>query len=177
MKGEAMLAIRRILVPTDFSPASDLAVDYAVGMARRYGGTVEVLHIVDETSLATALSQVLGTDWPDLRDRLIREAERQLAEVRAKCALAQVSASSHVLTGQAARAIAERAINSGADLIVMGTHGRSGVAHLVLGSVAERVLRIAPCPVLVVRDTRRVADILAASPRGPDEARTFPPTV
>jgi universal stress protein A len=83
-----------------------------------------------------------------------------------------VSASSHVLTGQAARAIAERAINSGADLIVMGTHGRSGVAHLVLGSVAERVLRIAPCPVLVVRDTRRVADILAVSPRGTDEART-----
>jgi nucleotide-binding universal stress UspA family protein len=173
--GEAMLALRRILVPTDFSPASDLAVDYAVGMAGRSGGAVEVLHVVDVTSLATALAQALGTDRPDLRDRLIGEAERRLAEVRAKCASSQVSASSHVLTGQAARAIAERAFNSGADLIVMGTHGRSGVAHLVLGSVAERVLRIAPCPVLVVRDTRRVADILAVSPRETDDARAFPP--
>jgi nucleotide-binding universal stress UspA family protein len=104
-----MLAIRRILVPTDFSAASDLAVDYAVGMARRDGGTLDVLHVFDEASLTTAISNALETDWPTVRGRLIRETERRLAEVRARCISAQVSASSHMVTGQAAPAIATHA--------------------------------------------------------------------
>ena len=156
-----MLGIKRILVPTDFSPASDLAVDYAIGMVSRYGGTIDLLHVFDDLSVAHAFSEALAGDWRVMRDRLIDEAEQRLAAVKAMCAAAQVEASSHLLIGPAARLIGERATSSGADLIVMGTHGRSGFAHLILGSVAERVLRTAPCPVLVVRDTRRVADILA----------------
>jgi nucleotide-binding universal stress UspA family protein len=67
----------------------------------------------------------------------------------------------HVQFGTPARVIADTAENRGTDLIVMGTHGRGAIAHLLVGSVAERVVRIAPCAVLTVRDTARIADVLA----------------
>jgi hypothetical protein len=70
--------------------------------------------------------------------------------------------------------IAEQATTRGTDLIVMGTHGRSGLAHPALGSVAEQVLRTAPCPVLVVRDTARVADMLSADAASNDQASPRP---
>ena len=68
-----------ILVPTDFSPASDLAVDYAIGMVSRYGGTIDLLHVFDDMSLARAFSEALAGDWRVIRDRLIEEAEQRLA--------------------------------------------------------------------------------------------------
>ena len=78
-----------------------------------------------------------------------------------RCAALPVPATIEVAVGRPARVIIETATNRGTDLIVMGTHGRSGVAHLVLGSVAERVVRTAPCAVLTVRDTSRIADAIA----------------
>jgi universal stress protein A len=157
-----MLPIRRMLVPTDFSTESNIAVDYAIDVASRYGGAIHVLHVLDDMSFASAYPDGFYVELPGVRERLIEEAERRLAEVTAKCATARVATTSQVRVGRPAAAIVEQATNRGTDLIVMGTHGRSGFAHLVLGSVAERVLRTAPCPVLVVRNTARVADIMAA---------------
>jgi universal stress protein A len=160
-----MPAIKRMLVPTDFSAASDLAFTYALDMASRVGAAVRLLHVIDDASFATAYPDGFYVESPGLRAQLIEEATKRLESRAAKCAAAGIDATVEVAVGRPARVIADTAINRGTDLIVMGTHGRSGFAHLVLGSVAERLVRTAPCPVLTVRDTARVADTLATSAR------------
>ena len=169
-----MLAIRRLLVPIDFAAASNLALDCAIDLARRYGSKMAVVHVLDERGFASAYPAGVAIEVPDHRDRRIEDAEERLAEVTEKCREAGVPASSHVLEGRPARVIAEQATTRGTDLIVMGTHGRSGLAHLALGSVAEQVLRTAPCPVLVVRDTARVADMLSADAASSGQASPRP---
>lgn len=157
-----MPAIKRMLVPTDFSPASDIALTYAIDMALRHGAAIHLLYVVDEGSAATAFPDGFYVELPGLRAKLVDDATRRLTELTQQCAAASVPATFDVVTGRPAPMIAQEATARGTDLIVMATHGRSGVAHLLLGSVAERVLRTAPCPVLTVRDTARVADAVAA---------------
>jgi nucleotide-binding universal stress UspA family protein len=156
-----MSPIKRMLVPTDFSPASDLAFAYAIDMAVRQGADMRLLHVIDDASFATAYPDGFYVEMPGLRTQLIEEATGRLQAMAAKCQAAGVSTAIEVAVGRPARIIGETALNRGTDLIVMGTHGRSGFAHLVLGSVAERLVRTAPCPVLTVRDTARVADAIA----------------
>jgi universal stress protein A len=157
-----MTAIKRMLVPTDFSPASDIAFLYAIDMAAREGSTLHLLHVVDEASFATAYPDGFYVELPGVRAQLSDEANAKLRDMAARCAAANVEATTEVAVGRAARVIAETATARGTDLIVIGTHGRGGFAHLVLGSVTERVVRIAPCAVLTVRDTSRIADAIAA---------------
>jgi len=157
-----MSAIKRMLVPTDFSAASDIAFTYAMDMAVQQGVTVHLLHAIDDASFATAYPDGFYVELPRLRAQLIGEATDRLNAMAANCKAAGVTATVEVAVGGPARVIAQTATSRGSDLIVMGTHGRSGFAHLLLGSVAERVVRIAPCPVLTVRDTSRIADVLAA---------------
>jgi universal stress protein A len=157
-----MTAIKRMLVPTDFSAASDIAFLYAIDMAAREGSTLHLLHVVDEASFATAYPDGFYVELPGVRAQLSDEANAKLRDMAARCAAANVEATTEVAVGRAARVIAETATARGTDLIVIGTHGRSGFAHLVLGSVTERVMRIAPCAVLTVRDTSRLADAIAA---------------
>ena len=156
-----MLAIKRLLVPIDFSPVSMLAVDYAIDVATRYDAAIEVLHVIDLMGIAGVFRNDVLVDLPGIRERQSDEARQRLAEAAARCATGGAAATCQLLEGRPAEVIAEWAIHEGTDLIVMGTHGRSGFAHLAVGSVAERVLRTAPCPVLVVRDTARAADLLA----------------
>ena len=155
-----MSGIARILVPTDFSPASDLALQYAIDLADRLRCRIDLLHVVDDLTIPTVYP---GSDVeiPALREQLMSEASAQLTRVLERCVAAGVTSSAQVLVGTPARVIAETADSGGTDLIVMATHGRGAIAHLLVGSVAERVVRIAPCPVLTVRDTSRIADILA----------------
>lgn len=160
-----MTAIKRMLVPTDFSPASDIAFLYAIDMAAREGSTLHLLHVVDEASFATAYPDGFYVELPGVRAQLSDEANARLRDMAARCAAANVEATTEVAVGRAARVIAETATARGTDVIVIGTHGRSGFAHLVLGSVTERVIRIAPCAVLTVRDTSRIADAIAAEAR------------
>ena len=157
-----MARITRILVPTDFSPPSEIAFNYAIDLARREGATLHVLHVIDEMSLAAAYPDGLFFDLPGAREELVAAAGKSLADLEAVCATARVPATSRVLVGRPATAIAAEASERGSDLIVMATHGRSGFAHLMLGSIAERVLRTAHCPVLTVRDTARISDAVAA---------------
>jgi nucleotide-binding universal stress UspA family protein len=157
-----MTAIKRMLVPTDFSPASDIAFSYAVDLAAREGSTLHLLHVVDEASFATAYPDGFYVELPGVRAQLTDEANGRLQDLAARCAAAHVEATTELGVGRAARVIVDRATTRGTDMIVIGTHGRSGFAHLMLGSVTERVVRTAPCAVLTVRDTARIADAIAA---------------
>ena len=150
--------ITRILVPVDFSSHSDRAFRYAVRLATRFGASMELLHVVDNPIASGALSaEVYVPDLPQILDNLLREAEKRLTALKSVAAGDGVYAATHVLTGQPAHTIVEHARAGGFDLIVMGTHGRTGFSHLFVGSVAERVVRRAPCPVLTVRDMTRPA--------------------
>jgi nucleotide-binding universal stress UspA family protein len=156
-----MSRIKRILVPTDFSAASEIAFNYAVDLAAREGATIHVLHVIGDLALTAAYADALAIELAGLRENLMADAQKRLDEAAAK-ASANVNITTQVLVGQAALLIADTAANRGVDLVVMGTHGRGGFAHLMLGSVAERVVRTAPCPVLTVRNTSRTVDIIAA---------------
>jgi universal stress protein A len=92
-------------------------------------------------------------DVPALRAELVTEAEAQLASLLPEGVRDGLRVTTEVQAGKAAAVIIEVAEQQGCDLIVMGTHGRTGVAHLFLGSVAEKVVRAAPCPVVTIRDT------------------------
>jgi universal stress protein A len=149
-----------ILVPTDFSPASERVLAYARALAERFGASLHLLHVVEDPVMAAAWSEAYAFDVAGLQARFREEAERRLTEVAAS--LTGVTVTTDVLDGSPARTIAAAAGDKGMDLIVMGTHGRSGLSHLLLGSVAERVVRSAPCPVLTVREA---VTPLAEAPR------------
>lgn len=149
---------KTILVPTDFSQTSDHALEYARALAASFGGTLHLLHVVPDPVMASAWSEAYAYDLTALGERLRVDAERQLAE-KAET-IRDVGVTTESLIGNPPTVIAMSAAQRGADLIVMGTHGRSGVTHFFMGSVAERVVRTAPCPVLTVRE-----------PVGPRQAR------
>lgn len=148
------LAISRILVPVDFSPHSEAALRYATALASRLDALVQLLHVVDDP-MATGprSSEVPIPDLSELLKDLIANAERRLERYRAAVGHPRVRMATTVRTGHSAQTITECANAGGIDLIVMGTHGRSDLAHLVMGSVAESVVRHAPCPVLTLRNT------------------------
>ena len=145
-----MTAITRILVPTDFSETADAALDCATTLAERFGASLRLVHVFDDPYAAAIYTpEVYAPMPPDIRERILTDVRRRLAEQLT--GIAPVEATSEVLEAAPAEAIVDDARAHGADLIVMGTHGRRGLSHMLLGSVAERVLRTAPCPVLVVR--------------------------
>ena len=142
-----MSDIKRILVPTDFSMPADAALTYALDLASKLGATVSLVHVFDDPSGIQSGEYV---PMPaEMRGELLAALRRRLAEVAAKRGHSELNP--QVLIGPTARTIVDTARESGADLIVIGTHGRHGMSHLLLGSVAERVVRTAACPVLTVR--------------------------
>ena len=155
-----MSQVTRILVPTDFSAASDLATDYAIDMAFRYGASIHFVYVFEDLYLAGFPDGYV--DLSGVRKQQEEDAQTRLAVLLGKCAAARLDVSTDILTGHPAAMIVAEASTTGADIIVMGTHGRTGFAHMFLGSVAERVVRTAPCPVLTVRENARVQAALAA---------------
>ena len=144
--------VRRILAPTDFSAASDAALDYARTLAERFGAHVHLLHVLEEPFVGGGVaSDALVTEAPAVRAALLRAAQERLAHRVTQRDREQLHMTAEVVFGTAAQAILDNVRRNGDDLIVMGTHGRTGMAHVVLGSVAEHVVRAAPCPVLTVR--------------------------
>ena len=143
------MTITRILVPTDFSADANAAFDYALELARKFDASVHVLHVVEDP-LAAGMwsSEIYTADIAGLQVNLVRDAEDRLKRSVPENA---GSISTEVRTGNAAKAILEAARDRNADLMVMGTRGRTGIAHIVMGSVAERVVRLAPCPVLTLK--------------------------
>lgn len=155
--------IRRILVPVDFSPPSDYALAYAGSLAADFGASLHVLHVVEDRVLSGAWpAEVYLGQLPGLRDELIKDAEAHVEEGVKLAATRGLQATGQVLVGLPFQTIIDSARAADVDLIVMGTHGRTGFTHLLLGSVAERVVRHAPCPVLVVREREPVAAAVLA---------------
>lgn len=138
-----------ILVPTDMSEGADEALDYACELARTFGATVHLLHVIGIPALGVPELGVALTST--VIDSLVRDNEIALEKIadskRHLATLGQVL----LRTGDARELINQTAKELGADLIVMGTHGRRGMRRALLGSVTENVVRTAPCPVLTVR--------------------------
>jgi nucleotide-binding universal stress UspA family protein len=141
------LAFKTILFATDFSDASELPLEYARSLAVRFGARLQLLHVLEEPFPMG--SEVYVAELPEFRERRMADAQQRLGEIMGR--VAELDVTSEVLVGSPARQIVQAALDNHADLIVMGTHGRGAVAHLLMGSVAERVVRTAPCPVLTVK--------------------------
>lgn len=150
-----MRDIKTILAPIDFSASSARALDYAQMVAKRFGAAIHLVHVCDVPSMATASMDAYAIAYSDWSQRLGDDAERELARIAAD--IQGIRTSTEILFGNPARGIVTAATTNQADLIVMGTHGHGPIAHVVMGNVAERVVRTAPCPVLTVREPR-VAD-------------------
>jgi nucleotide-binding universal stress UspA family protein len=147
-----MIALKKILVATDFSEPSDAALAYGRELARTFDASLTVLHIVDNI-----LTRAYGTDGvvladPELQREIETSAQRQVDALLFDEDRKMFGAVGHVITSNSpSAAIVTYARDAAIDLIVMGTHGRGAIAQLLMGSVAERVVRTAPCPVLTVR--------------------------
>jgi nucleotide-binding universal stress UspA family protein len=143
-----MRPIHRLLVPIDFSPDSEAALDWAIGFARKLGAEIDLLHSYEPGTLIT----LYGVGFPDtLDDELRRAAQKQLSEVAHRVASEGIHVREHVVREPPDQAIAEQAEKLAADMIVMGSRGRRGFAHVMLGSVAERTIRRAQCGVVAVK--------------------------
>ncbi len=154
----------RILVPTDFSPASDAAVHYARALAETFGATLRLLHVLEDPAASTAfVADGYAVDTPDIREALLTHARKCLARALPLTDRARFHVTSEALVGMPAATIVDYAAATGANLIVMGTHGRTGLAHLLMGSVAEHVVRTAPCPVLTVRQVTVAEEAIATA--------------
>jgi nucleotide-binding universal stress UspA family protein len=145
-------AFKRILVPTDFSNPSVKALKYAVRFAEQSGATIHLLYVVehptfiyDIETFPLAISE--AEQIARAKHKLLRLADAEIEEL--------VPVKTDVRTGKPFRAIAELARKTNADLIIIATHGRTGLSRMLLGSTTELLVRHAPCPVLVVRDRER----------------------
>ena len=155
-----MATIRRILVPIDFSEPSRLAFEYAFALARPLGAEVDVLHVWEgPTFIAPGTGFAVQSQADSFVELARKAAEDALADFVAKAeqrglkvshARAEMGHPSHTITSAAA--------HGGYDLVVLGTHGRTGISRALIGSVAERVVRHSPCAVLTVQSPSRPAN-------------------
>ena len=144
-----MLDIRRIVVPTDFSADAARAYEVAIQLARSFGAEITLLHCYQINPGAIS---PYGIAMPAALDQELRDAAlRQLAEWGEKAVSDGVTVQTRLLSVTPSVGIAQCVEETGADLIVMGTRGLAGIQHVMLGSVAERTVRTAPCPVLTLK--------------------------
>ncbi len=136
--------IQRILCPTDFSASADYAFQYALAIAERHGATVEVLHVAESSAYAEDSVNDRGQTYDDT----IQERLQAMVESKGDT---DIAVTVNVVDGIDYVEIVNRATVWPADLIVIGTHGLTGLRHLLIGSVSERVVRTASCPVCTIR--------------------------
>lgn len=141
------MKVRKILVPVDFTPYSNQAVDYATLVARQFKAKILLMHVIEQFTYSVTDAIQLVDHYATLR----AIAQPLIEGLRKKLRKSGVKSDTLVTKGIPAVEIVERARKDRFDLIIMGTHGRTGVQRFMLGSVAERVVRTAPCPVLTVR--------------------------
>lgn len=146
-----MMQIRKVLCPVDFSPSSDHALEYAVAFAGAHRAELLLVHVVHPLAYGVGAEGVAVDAGMQLLKEMETSCADRLHEVAESVKGGCPSVSEFVVTGVPFLEIIQLAKAQNADLIVMGTHGRSGLAHMLIGSVAERVVRKAPCPVLTVK--------------------------
>ncbi|MGE4497650.1 MAG: universal stress protein [Deferribacterales bacterium] len=146
-----MIKIKKILYPTDFSEPSKIALEYAAELAKQFGAELEILHVMfDETQVVSfylpqVTMQSLSTD-------IETGSAKQLDEfIKSQPVLKGVNYTTKLIKGTPFIEITKHAKDTAADMIVIGTHGRTGLDHVLFGSTAEKVVRKAPCPVFTVR--------------------------
>lgn len=140
----------RILVPTDFSEPSDAALEYARVLATRFGASLHLVHVLEHPVMGAFGGEAYVGASPALDATFRTDAEAALAARLPEAERARLRATTEIVDGPAATTIVDYAAARQISLIVMGTHGRTGLAHALLGSVSEHVVRLAACPVLTV---------------------------
>ena len=145
----------RILVPVDGSPTSQRGLAEALAVAAKFGSKLRLLHVVDDGTLI-ATAGAMASNIGELLSLLAEGGEKLLDEAKRTAQARGVPAETvlhHSVSGRVCDTVVKEAVDWKADLIVIGTHGRRGAGRLLLGSDAEQVLRLAPVPVLLVRNT------------------------
>lgn len=147
-----MKATKRILHPTDFSPASEPAFEYALESAKRDGATLILAYVIEPIS---PIADEAYVAWRRQAEEAAEAAARkEFDALLARAKAADVQTKDLLLNGWPPEAIVKAAATESADVIVMGTHGRTGLRRLMLGSVAQQVVALAPCPVVTIRGAR-----------------------
>ena len=141
--------MKRILVPIDFSDCAKKALEYAIPLAKEHQAAITLLYVVPPPY---AVGEYGGIDYAQLQTGMRVTGEKELAKLAVEEVRGAVPADTLVRVGSPAREIVDAARKLAADAIVISTHGRTGLKHVLLGSVVENVVRHAPCPVLVVRE-------------------------
>ncbi len=147
------MQVKTILVPCDFSEYSEHAFAWALGLAEGWGAKIVLLHVIPSFPSSRVFSSdgKFMSDFSRMEVELVADAEKRLDDLVAKKETTLVTIETRVIMGDPFWQICQNAECEPADLIVMGSHGRTGLLHVFLGSVAERVVRHAACPVLVAR--------------------------
>lgn len=144
------MEIKKILFPTDFSEAANKAFEYAVFLASSHHSELVLLHVVDDLH-GFENYEILTYTPQEISEQMEKSAYEKMGRLAGRIK-APSEVRKEVRHGKSSSLIIETAGDEKADIIVMGSHGRSGFSHMFIGSVAEKVVRHAPCPVLVVRD-------------------------
>src|SRR5262245_28523436 len=144
-----MITLKNILVPFDFSEYSEQALRYGLELARKFDATLYLLHVVQDPMTQSYAGEVLTLPPVEVVDQWVLDAGEKLAARVPPLDASRVRV--RAVVGSPYSEILGFAEDEEIDLIVMGTHGRGGVSHLLLGSIAERIVRRSPCPVLTVR--------------------------
>ena len=147
-----MIPPKTILVPTDFSHAAAVALDYAVELAQKLGAKLQVMHAFELPLVGFPDGNMTIT--AEMATRITVAAQKALDDIVAKHKPRDIEIVTSLVQGDPREAVLTKAAEVGADLIVMGTHGRRGIARALIGSVAESVVRTSSIPVLTLREAK-----------------------
>ena len=145
-----MITLKNILVPSDFSECSGQAMRYGLELARKFDATLHLVHVVQDPATQPWAAEGFAMPLLEVTEEWLKEARNAPQPRQCRKRTGRASASRHCSVPSIPKML-RYAQDEEIDLIVMGTHGRGGVSHLLLGSIAEKVVRRSPCPVLTVR--------------------------
>jgi nucleotide-binding universal stress UspA family protein len=148
-KEGTMITIKKLLVPTDFTAYCNFALKYAVALAQSFGAKIYVIHVHDPYPYGPGMEGIYYS--PEVMNKLKTKEEENLEGIVNELRSKQIDAERVFVKGRPFMEIIGQAQKLKVDLIVMATHGRTGVSHLIFGSTTEKVVRMAPCPVLTVK--------------------------
>jgi len=147
-----MIRLKNVMVATDFSQTSEKALDYGRAFARTFGATLHVVHVVENAFTRMTAGEFGVLNFEEILREMQEASQKELDKLVRDDDRRELHARAAVTTAHdAALGISTYAKDEKIDIIIMGTHGRAALAHMLMGSVAEKIVRMAPCPVLTVR--------------------------